>query len=101
MAIGGSTKNSALRWKCCSGNFDFLRSRRRYAVIVKHLRISAALATIPHLYSSIPFSGRFQVVFRASFVSRREAIIDLYAAMLKDMGVALDAESPAVRSPLF
>ena len=42
------------------------------------------------------FRAVFQVVFRASFVSRREAIIDLYAAMLKDMGVALDAESPTV-----
>ena len=66
--------------------FEFLRSRRRSALIVLNLRISAALATIPLLYSSIPFSGRFQVVFCASFVSRREAIIDLYAAMLKDRG---------------
>ena len=32
------------------------------------------------------FRAVFQVVFRASFVSRREAIIDLHTAMVKDRG---------------
>ena len=47
--------------------YEFLRSRRRCAVIVLHLRISAALATIPLLYSSILFSGGFSSLISRQF----------------------------------
>ena len=79
---------SALRRKCCGGNFFNFSVPAGVGLSSCFTCEFLLLLRLFHFFYILlsRFQTVFQVVFRASLVSRREAIIDLYAAMLKDRG---------------